>query len=61
MIVMMRAEEPVRLGHEVAMSLQLLRGHPQVLRRIGEYVEVHGHRRAGVEVDPIEIKTRVQR
>ncbi|MDE2052149.1 MAG: peptidase M61, partial [Gammaproteobacteria bacterium] len=42
---------------EVAMHLQLLRCHLQVLRRVGEYVEVHGHGRAGIEVDTLEDTT----
>jgi hypothetical protein len=62
MIVVMRAEEPVGLRHQVAMELQLLRRHLQVLRRIGNHIQMDGNRGAArVEVDPLEVATRVHR
>jgi hypothetical protein len=61
MIIVMRPEEPVGLRHQIAMDLQLLRAHIQILRRIGNHVQMDGNRGTGIEVDPLEVKTRVHR
>ena len=60
-VVVVRVEQLVRLGDEVAVHLHLLRRHHEILRCIREHIEVHRHLGARVEIHPLEILARVDR
>ena len=50
-----RAEQLPGLAHEPAVRLHLRGRGRQLLGRVRKHVEGHGHRRAGVEVEPREV------
>ena len=60
-VVVLRAEQLHRLGHQRAVRLQLLRGDLQVLRRIRDDVQVHRHLAVRGKVHALEITPRVDR
>ena len=50
-VEVLRAEQPIRLLHEVAVRLDLLVRRRELIGAVREQVQPHGPRGAGVEID----------
>src|SRR5262249_40536932 len=61
MVVVGSPQQRIRLLHELAMHGQLTLPDFEHLRAVGKQVEMHGRLATGIEVQALEIASRIQR